>query len=511
MQNPSIKVLLIAFLLTGFLARAPFVTAVSVEEFAGFYANPGESVSVAEFSSDNKSFYMVKLNGAEAIVLEKSGELFDAVASESDLKPIVKAYLLTQFDSIGFADKAAVIKNSFASFANTTSGCIEAIITFIPRTRLQMPFMYITLAAATTFKKEYIATQSLNSSLPEFSAVFNGIGNKTALLDSAVAEKNTDECVNALKAINSDATRLKTIYANVSAAHAAIISPNFPTAFYVKGEKRSCDYDANTSAGVEAIISASTLGAIKPSSELVTQIAKKTGERHQGALNKWTASILDKKLANYSLIVAALSNKYKEVASAYGTEISLSALSSKYAELNTIRNLVKNASATTNVSTYAKEFDKKAVELENLINSYNTTLKEYKESLSTVANASQSLQNAIKRFGTNDDRILAMQKELQELKLFLKANEDKLKNGLFAALAFQNIQGNASALNLKASTLAPKEWQLDFTVIGGVLLLVGSVIGVIWFYRKRKPPREMPYAALPPEQPQPAQPTAPPS
>jgi hypothetical protein len=42
------------------------------------------------------------------------------------------------------------------------------------------------------------------------------------------------------------------------------------------------------------------------------------------------------------------------------------------------------------------------------------------------------------------------------------------------------------------------EQEFDYTIAGGIMLLVIAIGGGIWFYLKSKPPKEIPIDQLPP-------------
>jgi predicted PurR-regulated permease PerM len=125
-----------------------------------------------------------------------------------------------------------------------------------------------------------------------------------------------------------------------------------------------------------------------------------------------------------------------------------------------------------------------------MTSSYNATLSDYNASITAVSNASSQINNAIKRYGTGDTRVSGLQKELQELRLSLKANEDKLKNALFSQIAFKALAQNASNVAFRAATLPPKESEFDFVLLGGVIVLVAAFAYAIFYLRKKRPPRE---------------------
>jgi RsiW-degrading membrane proteinase PrsW (M82 family) len=48
------------------------------------------------------------------------------------------------------------------------------------------------------------------------------------------------------------------------------------------------------------------------------------------------------------------------------------------------------------------------------------------------------------------------------------------------------VTANATALSVRAATLAPKENQFDFVLVGGVVILIAAVVGAFYYLRKRK-------------------------
>ncbi len=472
------------------LAFSGFSKALTAEEAGGFYANPGESVTVAFFSSERVNYAMVKLGGVESVILREVDGDYQAELDSAKYSVLVKAYLSAQFDALGFASKAASVKSNFNAIQNEEANCIKAAKNFVVRTRTTVPYIYIYAAGVTTFAAERNATNDLNATLPSFEGAFNSLSNSISVLDQTVSSGDVDVTVSTLSTINAKAKEFKTLFQKISNDHAVII-PNFPHAFFLNGNPNNCALEANESTAIDAIISSSDVGPLKSVSEMAAYIDSKTKERHSNALNKMLAASQEQALADYSKKVSDLRDAYKAVAEKTGfNALSLDALLKKYGELNTLYQSVKNASGSGNTSAAKEQFEKKGRELDSLASSYNATLKDYNASLVAVNNASTQINNAIRRYGTSDARVSGLQKELQELRLSLKANEDKLKNALFTQIAFKALAQNASNLALRAATLPPKESEFDFVLLGGVIVLVAAFAYAVFYLRKKRPPRE---------------------
>jgi len=473
------------------LVFASFSNAVSVEEAGGFYANPGESVSTALFSSEGFNYAMVKIGGVETVILREVNGDYEAELDSAKYPKLVKDYLNAQFDALGFTSKAAGVKSNFNAIKTEEANCIKAAKNFVIRARTTVPYVYIYAAGVTTFAAERNATNDLNATLPNFENAFNEVSDNVVLLDQAVSNRDVERVVSTLSTINAKAKEFKTLFQRVSNDHAVII-PNFPHAFFLNGNSNNCALEANESTAIDAIISSSDVGPLKTLSEMTAYIETQTKARLEKALNRKLSASQEQALAEYSQKVSSLRDAYKTVLEKAGystTTPPLDALIRKYNELNSIFQSTKNAS-TSNASVVEEQFKKKSGEFESLASSYNASLSDYNASLIAVSNASLQLNNAVRKYGTSDSRVSRLQKEVQELKLSLKANEDKLKNALFTQTAFRDLALNASNAAFMAATLPPKESEFDFILVGGVIVLVAAFAYAVYYLRKKRPPKE---------------------
>lgn len=495
MRNPpeaalSTAVAVIAFAL---LAFSSFSTALTADEAGGFYANPGESVSTALFSSEGVNYAMVKLGGVETVILRETDGDYAAELDSAKYSALVKAYLSAQFDALGFTTKAAGVKANFNSIADEEAACIKAAKSFVTRAHTTVPYIYIYAAGVTTFAAERNATEDLKAKIPDFENAFNSIDDSIPTLDQAVSNRDVDTAVSTLSTINAKSKEFKTLFQQISNDH-AVIMPNFPHAFFLNGNPNNCALDYNESTAIDAVTSSSDVGPLKSLTEMASYIDSQTKARHSSALNKMLAATQEQSLAGYSKKVSDLRDAYKAVLEKAGyssASIPLDALVRKYGELNSIFQTAENATPGSNTSASDEQFKKKGSELNSLASSYNATLRDYNASLVAISNASVQLNNAIRRYGTGDTRVSGLQKEVQELKLSLKANEDNLKNGLFAQTAFKTLGQNASNVVLRIATLPPKESEFDFVLIGGVIVLIAAFGYAVFYLRKKRPPKEI--------------------
>ncbi|NYZ77869.1 hypothetical protein H0N96_00510 [Candidatus Micrarchaeota archaeon] len=492
MRNPPEAALstVVAVIALALLAFSSFSTALTAEEGGKFYANPGESVSTALFSNEGFNYAMVKLGGVESVILREVEGGYDVELDSAKYPMLVKAYLSAQFDALGFTMKAAGVKVNFNSIQNEESNCIKAANSFVIRAHTTVPYIYIYAAGVTTFAAERKATEDLKAAIPGFETVFKSMNDSVPILDQAVSNRDVDTVVSTLSTINVKAKEFKTIFQKISNDH-AVLMDNFPHAFFLNGNPNNCELAPNESSAIDAIISSSDVGPLKSVSEMTAYIDSQTQKRRESALNRMLASTQEQSLAAYSKKVSDLRDAYKAAAEKNGfAAITLDALLKKYGELNTLYQSVKDNSASGNTSAAEAQFKKKGAELEIMTSSYNATLRDYNASVTAVSNASSQINNAIKRYVTGDTRVSGLQKELQELRLSLKANEDKLKNALFSQIAFKTLAQNASNVAFRAANLPPKESEFDFVLLGGVIVLVAAFAYAIFYLRKKRPPRE---------------------
>jgi hypothetical protein len=500
--------LVLTVALTAALLAAP-LKAITVQEAAQYYANPGESASVANFTVGAAKYFMIKINGVESVVLKEDAANggYSAVTEEQELASLAREYLQQQFDAIGFASRAAVIKDAFAVFETEAGRCVEAAKKLIRMSRGTPPYFYITINAGRDFPREYAALNKLNATLPSFEGAVNRTGNSIATIQSAVSSRDADSSAAAFTELHSSATEFKAVYANVSQAHADIVA-TFPNAFLLQVDlKDHCVLDANETSAVDSVISQSSLGAIKTSPELAKQLAITAASRAPAAGKRMVNAEQARRIASLAAQAANLTDAYVEAASGAGAGAAapnLTILWRNLGELNALQVAGKNAS-NASASNYAAAFDKKARETEDKIAFFRATLKDYSASLVAVNNATREVDKVVKKYGTNDERVAALQKDVRSLRLLSESYNDLLRDAMTNATAFQSLTANATLLSARAATLAPKENQLDLVLVGGAVILIGAVIGAFYYLRKKKqagaplviqpqrPPQKPPY------------------
>lgn len=466
------------------------LNALSAQETAQYYANPGESVSLTNFTVAAAKYFVIKINGVESAVLKEDAAKneYAAVAEEASLAPLAREYLQQQFDAIGFASRATVVKNAFEVFKTEGERCIEAGKKLIRMSRGTPPYFYITINAGRDFPREYAALKKLNATLPKFEGDFNKTRDSIAAIERVVPSRDADAAVAAFNDLYSSTNSFKTVYVNISQSHADIVA-TFPNAFLLQVDlKDHCVFDSNETTAIDSVISQSTLGSIKTSAELAKQIALSTASRAPAAGKRMLNADQARRIAALAEQATNLTDAYAEAvrnAGAGAAAPNLTILWRNLGELNVLLAQAKNASANQSAAA-AAAFDKKARETEEKIVFFNSTLESYADSLRAVDNATREVDKVVKKYGVSDERVAALQKDLRSLQILSKSYNDLLRDAMTTGASFQAVTANATVLSVRAVTLAPKESQLDFVLIGGIVILVGAVIGAFYYLRKKK-------------------------
>ncbi|MEM0475400.1 MAG: hypothetical protein QW343_01255 [Candidatus Norongarragalinales archaeon] len=481
------------------LLSCSFAAAFTAEETARYYANAGESTATVNFTAAGARHVMVKINGAESIVLREEKSVWQAVENEAELEPLLREYLQQQFDAIGFASRAAAVKANFDVFRTEGERCIEAIKKLIRLSRATPPYYYITLNAGRDFPKEYAALQTLNATLPTFENAFNSSRDAVLTIENKVSLRDADAAINAFNEVSSGMNAFKAAYANVSAAHATIVA-TFPNAFLLQVDlKDHCVLNSNQTAAVDEVITQSFLGAIKSTPELAKQIALNTAARKPPAAARMLDAAQSAKIAELAELTTNVTKEYAAAAAVVGVNpVNLSVLWKQLGELRALHEQTRNA--TNDSSAFAAAFDHKARETSDKIAFFKAMLGDYSKSLVAVDNATREVDKVVKKYGTNDERVAALQKDLRSLQVLAKSYDDLLRDGMLSSVSYQAVTANATRLSERASTLAPKESQLDFVLIGGIVILVGAVAATFYYLRKKK--QEGVIVLAPPQRPQ---------
>ncbi|MFH0973292.1 MAG: hypothetical protein V1817_00695, partial [Candidatus Micrarchaeota archaeon] len=192
------------------------------------------------------------------------------------------------------------------------------------------------------------------------------------------------------------------------------------------------------------------------------------------------------RLSEISGRITNVTQAYAEDSRAAGaTELNLTILWKLYGELNALHAQANNASSNASDAA-AVAFDRKASETEEKLAFFEATRTDYAESVIALNNATLEVNKIGVKYGTGDERVASLQKDLRAVQLFSKSQNDLLRDAMTTSAVFQAVTANATALSARAATLAPKENQLDFVLIGGVIILIGAGVGVFYYLRKKK-------------------------
>lgn len=461
------------FLLFG-LVFAVAAHALTIQQEASFWANSGETAAAIDFVGD-KSIVLIRVNDVESGFIKNAGLGYVIVEDDAEIQRLIEQYQTFQFQNTNIISNIQLVKDKISSVVQQAcvnksctgiEACAYGVQEYVLHKVNAWPFSLV-YRARVDFPTEYSGYISLNSTYKSFGAAVANV--KSSIDDMYNASKASDitqtfagieKARQALQVIRGNYTTIYNAYYNITYKY-------FPYAFWHAGIEYVCENKDNVTVQLDEVISLIPQSDFKDSQTLFTSISTTTKERASQVKSSRSFATQTEMVDLLRQKIANLTSQF----SALGTT-SLTALDNELKEVNASKNKVG--------------FDQKYEALKNKTESYDKVYSQYNNSVKALNNATIQINAAAKKYGSNDDRVVEMQKTTQALRTSLKQSENAVKNGTLNAVLFESIAQNASVIALRAGKLGPKESQIDLVTIGGILVLLLAVIGAVWYFKKTR-------------------------
>lgn len=444
------------------LAMALFISlahAFTPQEEASFFAKTGENATAVAFGS---GYQMVLINGVETAVLQKNGDEYaiiqddaaiktalDAYAKKSyeDLKPLIPQ-IVSNFNDLGTTIDDCIIGSKWFSFNLTRGGVyVKFNVRYDPA----------------HFPKEWGAIWFINNNIGNFTGNWTIAQDAMASLQASANDQ--DKALAAAGSLRDSLGPIRDQYPKYYEAYLNATSSN-QYAYRAQGVDRACQPTSNVTTSMNAILS--LIGSTKYNSKDTLFVSVRAGTTARASI-----AVQNKIKTGASAVAGSLSSKVEGVKqnySAYG--IDLKTLST---ELTNLQALVgtpgfSNASATLTAK----------------VGKYQALLVDYNYSKYQISQADAAIAKAQDRYGSTDQRVVDLKKQLDDVKITLKQSETSLSSGNISSLNIKGIGQNAEIIANNARNLRAQENEIDFTTIAAVLVLLIALAGGYYYYRKQQ-------------------------
>jgi len=150
-------------------------------------------------------------------------------------------------------------------------------------------------------------------------------------------------------------------------------------------------------------------------------------------------------------------------------------------------NALNNTQANGTVEEREAEFDELFNELSVLADGYNAAFESFSKAKTAVGNASVQLNVVSEKYGGTDERIVELKATVQQLNSRVNAQSQELANGEYeVTVELDSIAVNASGIAAVVYQMQPRENELDLVTIGGVIVLLLTLVGAFVYFKKYK-------------------------
>ncbi|NUN11617.1 hypothetical protein HUU53_03140 [Candidatus Micrarchaeota archaeon] len=439
------------------------VIGLTPEQEGGFWASATEQSTVSSVNHGGSVYTIVKINGAESVLLDSS---FKPVEDEGTISDVTNTYLKNRFEDANFATELGNFKDNYLFLNDSISTCLTGVNWFTRFTINGNPYRFYIILAKIDFPKENAAYFSLKEKLPAINASNDAAQAAFEQLKGAEGAKDFRDTFEALGLLKNNLNEIKKQYPPIYDAYINIKSPNFPYAFHVKGVEYNCDTTANMTKKIDDVI----LVANKYSGpeEIVNRIKTETAARKTSAQTK-------KLSANQANTIDEIENQLNGIISNY-TEAGL--------ELPGLKNelVILNRTNSTTPEKFQEDAQRYSLKLE----SYQRILSTYVSAKAQVDEADANVAAAVQKYGSNDERVLKLQQELSESKNELQRQEELLAAGNTDEINFETVTASAASVAQEALVLQPKENQIDYATVVGVIIIVLALVGALIYFKKTR-------------------------
>ncbi|MFA4946136.1 MAG: hypothetical protein WC607_01180 [Candidatus Micrarchaeia archaeon] len=460
------------------------------------YADGLEEVSLASVSVGGNDYHILLFDNVESVVLD--ADSLEAVTDSAKIEAVAVEYQKAQLPLLDPDSKYAAVNASFAPVDSVAGDCVEGLQFFFSRPGSQL--IVYTRGAPNQYPRshdvleepdsEFINVSSFNDTSQLGDAhsdlwdAFNAMQSSVATLEAARDSDSIDDAVTALHTIVENTDALLLAY-NASWFYINEIEAEWNQNFmymWINGQERNCEAYTELASGISALESAASAPEFETTDELISRIISETAERAPMAAQ---LKVVDEKrdaLSEFSVQANAIISGF----AAYNAGSAFFA--GEYAALNASFDAMAAEGAEDSLEANAAAFDAKFAEVKALADSYSLALQEYSGARDVLANASTHLAAAAEKYGGTDERIVSLQATVQQLNSRLTVEEQLLSSGAYngSTAELDLIYVNATSVNAAAFGMQPRENELDWVMIGGIIVLLLTLVGGFIYLKKYK-------------------------
>jgi len=465
------------------LALASLVVGATLDEEIKHYLNSGETYTATNVTVDGAAYALVKVGNVESFVFNSS---FEPVREDAVVAQVVDAYVQVQYEQMAPINTAS-IRSAYESINTSIRGtCLGdklngGVEYFVTNTGA---LNYILIRFQCSLRpKQCVALDHINLTVNDVRSSMKVVDDSLTGLEAAVATKKPTDVYDNLGRVNRAATALQANYSLLSSDYTTIAyGTGGESGFvYAFGTTYNCNVSSALSSSFTNLISLTSASNPFDVPTMLSRIKSATDLRYGPAQVR---KVYDEEMVRL-LESKALRDKVSSNFSSLG--LVLSFLPGKYVQLESKFAAIANATNVATAQQLATAFQAERGTFDTLLTLYQTLLFDYNASKAALSSATSKIALAATKYGSTDSRVQDLRKEQLNLTTRLTLLENDLKTGkTLTSQQFKDVAGSGEALALRAAELKPMEAQLDFLLIGGVILVVAIVAGVIWYARKRK-------------------------
>ncbi|MFH1107479.1 MAG: hypothetical protein V1787_06330 [Candidatus Micrarchaeota archaeon] len=447
------------------LAWATLVPAKTVEEAITDYRFKNETADYATVTFNDSSYYFIRFNGNLSVILDSS---LEPVTALDDLTAILKKFYEST-GKIGFSETTAA--NINASFSTAYAAFKQCNMTYYDMAEMNyFVYGYRCADPSTGVACDLGANYRKNVS-DSFLSIAPKIADVTTNWESMEPAKLMEE----LAAIRDLADIIKTDMEKWNTYYKF-----FRGDFHADDAR--CGYDNSQMSRVSGYAK----DAVSKGVVDVRGDAQKLLQEYE---NRKSVTEVRAIIANGRKLV----EEGQEIASSFEQDYEISAFSNSYKELLAAYETLKLADSLEEANAKYTETNAKLDALKAQQVSLQPVLQPFKEASAALFNASGSISKAKAKYGGEDVRIAQIEKEYTGLRQRLENTKTEIDVGHYdnATRELNEIKTKGIELDRRAATLPSAESELDPLMIATIVVLVLAVVGLVYYFKVRKPPKEV--------------------
>lgn len=456
-----------------------------------YYVSATETPDNRQFTHKKNVYYIITANGQAIVLLDAN---YDLVANNATIDAATASYAEKAEVPFKQADLDALNKNlvdfevsfnlcrydkSPGAYYNFSRGIGSTCFQLDAKVAQNLKSCWIIyefdLTSYTNYGKTISAqktnmkngTNAINESLPTVTQSITDIATSLAAKNYLALQNNLSTGAAAFAKIKAGVDQFNSGH-NVMRA----IVP-----WGTVGGLNTCTLNAAAVSGLESSFALS--GSFANATAIAQRIKTETPLRRDQAAIRRVVEPVPKLLDDYAKGASSLNEK-----AVTQLKANASFTASAFAELQTLSAKVQSAPSVTQAKTAAEAFNAKYNSSYGTLSNALNVLPTMVGAVAQLNNATASVAAAAKIYGTGDSRVTAMQKEQAELKKSLELKQADLVAGRAVTLQeAESIRANATTLAFKAQNLQRSENQIDFVLVGGLVLIVVLIAAAFLFLR----------------------------